>query len=72
MRKLPFESPEYKCLKEYIQMSHKVVNFEKVFNIYSVDRKEENLDKYKNTPNHFLLFHGTKIFNMLGILAHVN
>ena len=70
--KLQYDNPEYKYLKNYVQMSYQVQNFENNFTIYKVDRREENLDRFNNTPNHLLLFHGTKIFNMLGILAHVN
>ena len=41
-------------------------------NIFSITRKGEldKINKYKDLPNHYLLFHGTKIFNLIGILSN--
>ena len=40
-------------------------------NVFRLQRKgeAEQMAAHKDLPNHFLLFHGSKIFNFMGILA---
>ena len=60
---------EYEVIIKYIKNSSPN---EKVINIFSVNRKgeNENMKKWEKLKNHYLLFHGTKIFNYLGIFSN--
>ena len=62
-------SPEFKTLQKYINNTSD--NY-KLINIFRVTRKGETdrINKFKNLPNHYLLFHGTKIFNLIGIFSN--
>ena len=60
---------EYEVIIKYIKNSSPN---EKVINIFSVNRKgeNENMKKWEKLKKHYLLFHGTKIFNYLGIFSN--
>ena len=62
-------SPEYNTIKKYINNTS---GNDKVINIFRVTRKgeTERINKFKDLPNHYLLFHGTKIFNLIGIFSN--
>ena len=63
------DSPEFMTIEKYINNTS---SFDKVINIFRVTRKGETdrINKFKDLPNHFLLFHGTKIFNLIGIFSN--
>ena len=63
------DSPEYMTIEKYINNTS---GNDKVINIFRVTRKgeTERIDKFKDLPNHYLLFHGTKIFNLIGIFSN--
>jgi len=62
------DSNEFKIIQKYINNSS---NGTKIKNLFGVIRKGENEKISKlNLNNHFLLFHGTKIFNYLGIFSN--
>ena len=63
------DSPEYKTLEKYINNTS---GNDKLINIFRVTRKgeTERINKFKDLPNHYLLFHGTKIFNLIGIFSN--
>ena len=64
------ESPEYLTIQKYINNTS---GNDKIKNIFSVTRKEEvnkSNNKFEELSNHFLLFHGTKIFNLIGIFSN--
>ena len=69
---LPNESNEYKLIYKYIDNS-KSSNV-KVKNLFKVYRKGDidAIEKWSKTSNHYLLFHGTKVFNYIGILSQVS
>ena len=60
---------EYDTIVKYIHNSSPKT---KVINIFSVNRKgeKEKMKKWKKLNNHYLLFHGTKIFNYIGIFSN--
>ena len=62
------ETPEYETLNQYIKNTSKT---DKIVNIFRVTRRGEveHMDAFKDLPNHYLLFHGTKIFNLIGIFS---
>ena len=62
------DSSEYETLKKYINNT----SSDKIVNIFRVTRKgeSERIEAYKDLPNHYLLFHGTKIFNLIGIFSN--
>jgi len=61
-------SPEYDTLQKYIRNT----SDDKIINIFRVTRKGETdrINAFKDLPNHYLLFHGTKIFNLIGIFSN--
>ena len=63
------DSPEFMTIEKYIKNTS---GNDKVINIFRVTRKgeTERIDKFKDLPNHYLLFHGTKIFNLIGIFSN--
>ena len=63
------DSPEFLTLEKYINNTS---HGDKLINIFRVTRKgeTERINKFKNLPNHYLLFHGTKIFNLIGIFSN--
>ena len=63
------DSPEFMTIEKYINNTS---SFDKVINIFRVTRKgeTERINKFKDLPNHYLLFHGTKIFNLIGIFSN--
>ena len=63
------ESPEFETIEKYINNSS---NRDTVENIYRITRKgeTERINQFKNLGNNYLLFHGTKIFNLIGILSN--
>ena len=62
------DSCEYQIIQKYINNSSKGT---KIKNLFGVIRKGESEKISKlNLNNHFLLFHGTKIFNYLGIFSN--
>lgn len=68
---LPPDSNEFNLINRYINNSKS--QFVKVKNLFKVERKGdmEGIKKWSKTPNHVLLFHGTKVFNYIGILSQV-
>ena len=68
---LPKETNEYGMLNKYICNS-KQANLT-IMNIFKVEKKGEleTIEKWSKAPNHYLLFHGTKVFNYIGILSQV-
>ena len=63
------DSPEFNTIEKYINNTS---GNDKIINIFSVTRKEEtqNSIKFNELSNHYLLFHGTKIFNLIGIFSN--
>ena len=63
------ESPEFETIEKYINNTS---NNDKIINIFLVTRKGETdtISAFKKLPNHYLLFHGTKIFNLIGIFSN--
>ena len=62
------DSNEFQIIQKYINNSS---NETKIKNLFGVIRKGETEKISKlNLNNHFLLFHGTKIFNYLGIFSN--
>ena len=63
------ETAEFKIIEKYINASYKK---DKITDIIRVIRKEETKtrEKFENLSNHYLLFHGTKITNLSGILLY--
>ena len=61
------EGEEFNVLLEYII---KTGVTQKVKNIFRLQRKgeAERIQKWKNLPNHLLLFHGSPVGNFMGIL----
>lgn len=64
---IPSKSSEYAILKDYIDKSNHGYNIQ---NIFKVQRKgePERILQWESIPNHYLLFHGSKVFNFIGIL----
>jgi hypothetical protein len=67
--KIDKDSPEFETLQKYINNTS---NDDKIINIFRVTRKgeTERINAFKDLPNHYLLFHGTKIFNLIGIFSN--
>jgi hypothetical protein len=61
-------SNEFNLLLKYI---HNSKHGYKIANIFKIQRKGEgdNMMQWKTSPNHMLLFHGSKVFNFIGILC---
>jgi hypothetical protein len=74
---LEVESPEYEVIKTYIDNTTNVDNNVyqrdqwKISNIFKIQRKgeAEMINTFKDVPNHYLLFHGSMMFNFIGILS---
>ena len=65
--KININSSEYKIIEKYINASNKS---DKIINIYSIKRKAElRRQNFDNLKNHYLLFHGTRISNLIGIFS---
>ena len=62
-------SNEFSMIQKYIHNSQPST---KVVDVFRVIRKGENMKsiQWADTPNHLLLFHGTKVFNYLGIFSN--
>mmetsp|Transcript_40067 Transcript_40067/g.38592 ORF Transcript_40067/g.38592 Transcript_40067/m.38592 type:complete len:276 (+) Transcript_40067:1981-2808(+) len=61
---------EYEVINKYIQNTN--TNFRhRIKNIFKIQRKGEAevMQTFKDLPNHYLLYHGSSIFNFIGILA---
>jgi len=75
---LDVESPEYEVIRTYIDNTRNVEqnhynrmdNFE-IANIFKVQRKgeAEMINTFKEVPNHYLLYHGSMMFNFIGLLS---
>ena len=63
------DTPEFNTIEKYINNTS---GSDKIINIFSVTRKEEtqSSNKFNELSNHYLLFHGTKIFNLIGIFSN--
>ena len=63
------ESPEFETLQKYINNTS---GQDQIINIFRVTRKgeTERINEFKELANHYLLFHGTKIFNLIGIFSN--
>lgn len=61
---------EFGLLKKYITQNSEM-KVDSVLNIFRIQRKGEadNIQKWNTVPNHMLLFHGSKVFNFIGILS---
>lgn len=76
IKPLPVDDSRYKLIQQYIGQSHSVTILE-IFKISRWSEKEtfqpfkENRDKrtQKGEPANMLLFHGTRLTNVLGILS---
>ena len=73
---LDIESPEYEVIRTYIDNTRNVeMNYNRdvyeIANIFKIQRKgeAEMIQTYKEVPNHFLLYHGSMMFNFIGILS---
>ena len=64
------DTPEFKTLERYIHNTS--YDNDKLINIFRVTRKgeTERINAFKDFKNHYLLFHGTKIFNLIGIFSN--
>ncbi len=64
-------SNEFSLLNKYIAASNNFIN-NNIKNIFRVQRKgeAENLLKHSQIGNNTLLFHGSKIFNYIGIFSN--
>ena len=58
----------HSILSEYLKNTAKYVKNTKILEIYSVNREGED-KKYLNLKNKYLLWHGTRISNFVGILS---
>jgi hypothetical protein len=69
VEKLVKSCNEYKLLEKYVSQSSVGV---KISNLFKIQRKGEgdNISRWDHLPNHRLLFHGSKIFNFIGILTN--
>lgn len=63
------ESYEYQNIKSYIDCTGGKALKYILLNLYQVNKASENLTKFRDSPNHYLLFHGTSSHNLFGILA---
>ena len=62
-------SNEYNLLNKYITQNSN--QKPKILNIFKIQRKGEAENILKmSIPNHLLLFHGSKVFNYIGILSN--
>jgi poly [ADP-ribose] polymerase len=74
---LEVESSEYEVIRTYIDNTRNVDNNNKerdhyeIANIFKVQRKGEAelINTFKEVPNHFLLYHGSMMFNFIGLLS---
>lgn len=77
---LEVDSPEYEVIRTYIDNTRNQENNNyymrnndqwEIANIFKMQRKgeAEMIQSYKDVPNHFLLFHGSSMFNFIGILS---
>jgi hypothetical protein len=67
-------SPEFEVINSYISKTREENYYSdqyEVAHIFKIQRKgeAEMIEAYKELKNHFLLFHGSKLFNFLGILS---
>ena len=62
-------SKERQMIEKYIKMSQAGTKVVDLFKVYRKGEKENN-SKWDDVPNHMLLFHGTKIFNFIGIFSN--
>jgi ankyrin repeat protein/predicted DNA-binding WGR domain protein len=71
MEELGKESPEFKILLKYARNTDKNAGSQAIDKIYRIQRKgeAERITKWKETPNHFLLWHGSKVVNFVGIMS---
>jgi poly [ADP-ribose] polymerase len=58
----------YSILSEYLKNTSKYYSNIKILELYSVNREGED-KKYLNLKNKYLLWHGTRISNFVGILS---
>ena len=74
---LDVETPEYEVIRTYIDNTRNVEraynhmgDFE-IANIFKVQRKgeAEMINTFKEVPNHYLLYHGSMMFNFIGLLS---
>ena len=65
------KDPEYEAIEKYVKNTANI-NFDthqlKVFKIER-EGEEERMDQFQNIANHRLLFHGSSIFNFIGLLS---
>jgi ankyrin repeat protein/predicted DNA-binding WGR domain protein len=71
MEELGKESPEFKILLKYARNTDRNAGSQAIDKIYRIQRKgeAERISKWKETPNHFLLWHGSKVVNFVGIMS---
>lgn len=68
-------SKEYKLLSKYVMNTHAPTHTNytlEIEDIFKVVRKgeEKRFKPFKNLHNHQLLFHGSRLTNIVGILSH--
>ena len=74
------EEPEFDVIRTYIDNTKEdnnnygyrgFMDTYDIHNIFKIQRKgeAEMIQAYKEVPNHFLLYHGSQLFNFIGILS---
>jgi len=70
---LEHATPEYEQLIKYVKNTHQnMINFDThKINIFKIERKgeAENFQEFSEIGNTRLLFHGSSLFNFVGILS---
>jgi poly [ADP-ribose] polymerase len=70
IQQLKKENSNYDLLMNYIKNSENPVNIKNIFQIEKIGEAEFFNSKWDNLKNKTLLFHGSKVFNFLGILTN--
>ncbi len=70
VRQLKKEHSEYDLLLNYITNSQSAAKIKNIFQIEKIGEAEIHNSKWDNLKNKTLLFHGSKVFNFLGILTN--
>ena len=72
MLPLQKESPEYQIIHNYAKAGYTSYSEGFIKNVFALERKgeTERFSQWNNLKNRMLLWHGSKISNFMGILAH--
>ena len=65
------DGSEFEVINNYIKNTRTDDNIHEVANIFKIQRKgeAEMMQTFKDVPNHFLMYHGSQLFNFLGIIS---